>query len=34
MAEGFKAYITKPIDIGKFRMIIEEELKAAAKPSI
>jgi len=33
MAEGFKAYITKPIDIGKFRMIIEGELKAAAKPS-
>ena len=32
MAEGFKAYITKPIDIGKFRMFIEEELKTAAMP--
>jgi len=30
MAEGFKAYITKPVDIGKFRQIIESELKYAA----
>ena len=27
LAEGFKAYITKPIDIGKFRKTIEEELR-------
>ncbi len=30
LAEGFKAYITKPIDIGEFRKTIEEELKLAA----
>lgn len=30
LTEGFKAYITKPIDIGKFRKTIEEELKLAA----
>ena len=29
MAEGFKTYITKPVDIGKFRKIIEDELKSA-----
>ena len=29
MAEGFKAYITKPIDIIEFRKIIEEELKSS-----
>ena len=28
MAEGFKAYITKPFDIGKFRKMIEDELKS------
>jgi PAS domain S-box-containing protein len=30
LAEGFKAYITKPIDIGNFRKTIEEELRLAA----
>ena len=30
MAEGFKAYITKPINIGKFRKFIEEELKSSS----
>jgi PAS domain S-box-containing protein len=30
MAEGFKTYITKPIDIGKFRNVIEDALKSAA----
>ncbi|MBT5551605.1 MAG: PAS domain S-box protein [Nitrospina sp.] len=29
MAEGFKTYITKPVDIIRFRNIIEEELKSA-----
>ena len=29
MAEGFKAYITKPIDIRTFRKHIEDELKSA-----
>ncbi len=29
MAGGFKAYITKPIDIARFRKLIEEEMKAA-----
>lgn len=29
LAEGFKAYITKPIDIGKFRKTIEEELRSS-----
>jgi hypothetical protein len=29
MAEGFKTYINKPVDIGKFRKIIEDELKSA-----
>lgn len=28
MAQGFKTYITKPIDIRKFRSIIEDELKS------
>ena len=28
-AEGFKTYITKPVDMGKFRNMIEEELKSA-----
>jgi len=30
MAEGFKAYITKPVDIVKFKNIIEDELKSIA----
>jgi PAS domain S-box-containing protein len=30
MAEGFKAYITKPINIENFRKIIESELKSEA----
>ena len=29
MAEGFKTYITKPIDIKNFRRTIEKELKSA-----
>lgn len=29
MAEGFKTYFTKPVDIAKFRNAIEEELKTA-----
>ncbi len=29
MAEGFKAYITKPIDIGNFRKMIEEEIQSS-----
>ncbi len=29
LAEGFKTYITKPIDIGKFRKTIEEELRSS-----
>lgn len=29
MAEGFEAYITKPIDIRNFRKVIEDELKSA-----
>lgn len=32
MAEGFKTYITKPIDIFQFRSIIEDEFKSIAIP--
>ena len=32
MAKGFKAYITKPVNIKKFKDIIEGELKSATAP--